>query len=91
MAVFVLHLEGTAVPMVGRVILLLLCAYGRMYFWAHHLLDVICGACAGALVVKVHSALSFGETWFHAACTFLLFLTVILIYLKRMSKHHHGK
>merc|ERR1711865_44711 len=83
MATLVYHLD---LSFAVRALLLGTTMFGRLYFWAHHLIDVVCGAACGFGVCEVLRLLAFGSSWQHAALCFVLFLGVALAYLKRKPK-----
>lgn len=80
MATLVYHMDG---PSYLRAALLATTMFGRLYFWAHHLVDVVCGAICGLAVCEALDVMDFGSTWKEATACFILFLAVAVAYLKR--------
>jgi len=66
-------------------LLVTLSMFGRMYFWAHHLLDAAFGGLLGILVVACMKKLHVGAQLPHAALSYAIFLVAILAMQRRMA------
>lgn len=62
-----------------------LCFFGRMYFWAHHLLDVLTGAAVGAIVTLSLRHFGLGAQLSHTVVALVLFIAA-LVYMQRRTK-----
>ncbi|CAE8637333.1 unnamed protein product [Polarella glacialis] len=60
-----------------------LACFGRMYFWAHHLLDVLVGGSLGAAVASVLVHTGFGFRPGHVGVSFVIFLVAVAAMQKR--------
>ncbi|CAK0881894.1 unnamed protein product [Prorocentrum cordatum] len=63
----------------------LTCGFGRMYFWAHHLLDVTVGGALGLAVALACLRLNFGSGWGSCAISYVGFVVSAAIYLKSLK------
>lgn len=70
---------------------LIACGFGRMYFWAHHLLDVSCGALVGAAVAWMLKSSNYGASFGGAMVCWVVLVVALLAMQKRtksMSERH---
>jgi len=78
------------IPKVVGGCLLISCCFGRMYFWAHHLLDVLVGAGAGACVAVCTIPFGFGTRRWHVFVSYIAFLIALIAMQKRTKVFNDG-
>jgi len=75
--------QGISAPL--AVVATLTTAFGRMYFWAHHLLDVAAGGGLGLVVTLACMRVDFGSSWASAAFSYVTFVVSAALYLKSLK------
>jgi len=61
-------------------------AFGRMYLWAHHLLDVVAGFSAGVCITEVLRGFGWGGCLGDVAYTYLVFMASLVFLAKRSKR-----
>jgi len=61
-------------------------AFGRMYLWAHHFLDVVAGCSIGVASTLLLQRIGWGGSLRHVLYTYLVFIASVVVLSKRMQR-----